>query len=43
MSSNKQPHEHFADYFRQAKNSEPPEEMMEAFRLLQEEAQDAAN
>ncbi len=43
MSDNKQPHEHFADYFRTLKNSEPPEEIMEAFRILQQEAQDASN
>lgn len=40
-TGNKQPHEHFADYFRQVKNSDPPEEVMEAFRLLQQEVQDA--
>lgn len=43
LNGNKQPHEHFADYFRQVKNSEPPEEIMEAFRLLQQEVQDAAD
>lgn len=43
LSGNKQPHEHFADYFRQEKNSEPPEEIMDAFRLLQQEVQDAAD
>ena len=43
LSGNKQPHEHFADYFRQEKNSEPPEEIIEAFHLLQQEVQDAAD
>ncbi len=43
ISGNKQPHEHFADYFRQAKNSEPSEEIMEAFRALQQEVQSAAD
>ena len=42
-SGSKQPHEHFADYFRQARTSEPPEAIMEAFRLLQQEAQNAAD
>src|SRR5262249_47826461 len=43
LSSNKQPHEHFADFFRGAKNSEPPEEIMVAFKELQQEVQDAAD
>lgn len=42
-SGSKQPHEHFADYFRRARSSEPPEEIMEAFRLLQQEAQNATD
>jgi DNA repair protein SbcD/Mre11 len=43
LTGSKQPHEHFADFFRKSKGSEPPEETMEAFRLLQQEAQDAAD
>lgn len=37
LTGTKQPHEHFADFFRQSRASEPPDEIMEAFHSLHKE------
>lgn len=37
LSGAKQPHEHFGDFFRQSRASEPPDEIMEAFHSLHKE------
>lgn len=41
FSQKKQPHEHFSDFFRQERRSEPPEVILEAFLALQKEVTSA--
>ncbi|HWF05025.1 MAG TPA: exonuclease SbcCD subunit D [Candidatus Angelobacter sp.] len=43
LSQQKKPHEHFADFFKNERGIEPSEEIMEAFQLLEREAQSASN